>query len=130
MKKALSLCLALVMILSLLAGCGQKDNKEPDPPTPPVSNNEQNPGDNQQTPPPSGDPVYVDADAASMTGTVRFYTAFGGANGTDALIAEFNSYYPNVKVEYEVYKNNADGNVAADTSMMAGNVDGIGRAHV
>lgn len=56
---------------------------------------------------------------------MRFYTAFGGANGTDALIEEFNSYYPNVTVEYEVYKNNSDGNVSADTSMMAGNVDVI-----
>ena len=107
MKKALSLCLALVMVLSLLAGCGQKDNQDPNPPTPPVSNNEQTPGGgNEQTPtpPPSGDPVYIDPDAASLTGTVRFYTAFGGANGTDALIADFNAHYPNVKVEYEVYK--------------------------
>lgn len=41
------------------------------------------------------------------------------------MIEEFNKYYPNVKVEYEVYKNNGDGNVAADTSIMAGNVDVI-----
>lgn len=73
----------------------------------------------------SGEAAYIDADAANLTGTVRFYTAFGGPNGTDALIADFNQYYPNVKVEYEVYKNSTDGNIGLDTAMMAGNVDVI-----
>ena len=61
-------------------------------------------------PPADQDPVYIDANASELTGSVRFYTAFAGENGTDALIQEFNSYYPNVTVEYEVYKNNSDGN--------------------
>lgn len=73
----------------------------------------------------SGDPVYIDPDAANVTGTVNFYTAFAGENGTDAMIKEFNSYYPNVQVNPTVYKNNGDGNVGLDTAMMAGNVDVI-----
>ena len=55
-----------------------------------------------------------------LTGEIKFFTAFAGANGTDAMIAEFNELYPNVKVDYEVYKNSADGNVGLDTAIMAG----------
>ena len=67
-----------------------------------------------------GAPAYIDANAAEMTGEITFYTAFAGENGTDALIAEFNQYYPNVKVNFEVYKNSADGNVGLDTAIIAG----------
>ncbi len=72
-----------------------------------------------------GEPVYIDEDAASMTGEVRFLTAFAGGQGTDALIEDFNSYYPNVNVTYEVYVNNAEGNVTANTSIQSGAVDVI-----
>jgi multiple sugar transport system substrate-binding protein len=69
--------------------------------------------------------VYIDPKASSMTGTVRFFTAFDGKSGTDALIKDFNSKYPNVKVEATTYKNSADGNIGLDTAMVAGNVDVI-----
>ena len=72
-----------------------------------------------------GKPVYIDEDAASMTGEVRFLTAFAGGQGTDTLIEDFNSYYPNVNVTYEVYVNNAEGNVTANTSIQSGAVDVI-----
>jgi len=111
MKKLIAFCLTLAMVLCLLAGCGKKAAQTE------TSNSGGSSGST------SGDPVYIDADAANMTGTVHMYTAFAGENGTDALIQEFNKYYPNIKVEYEVYKNSADGNVGLDTSLMAGNAD-------
>lgn len=72
-----------------------------------------------------GEPVYIDEDAASMTGEVRLLTGFAGGQGTDALIEDFNSYYPNVNVTYEIYVNNAEGNVTANTSIQSGAVDVI-----
>ena len=114
MKKTLSIVLCLVLMLGLFAGCASKpaDNTTP---------NTSAPADTKATEP-AGEPKYINDNASELTGTGRCYTAFAGANGTDALIEEFNKYYPNVTVEYEVYKNNGDGNVAADTSIMAGNV--------
>ncbi|MBQ2834439.1 MAG: extracellular solute-binding protein [Clostridia bacterium] len=67
-----------------------------------------------------GAPAYIAENAAELTGEIKFYTAFAGENGTDAMIAEFNKYYPNVKVNFEVYKNSADGNVGLDTAIIAG----------
>lgn len=67
-----------------------------------------------------GAPAYIAENAAELTGEIKFYTAFAGENGTDAMIAEFNKHYPNVKVGYEVYKNSADGNVGLDTAIIAG----------
>ena len=66
------------------------------------------------------EPAYISANATELTGEITFYTAFAGENGTDALIAEFNQYYPNIKVNYQVYKNSADGNVGLDTAIIAG----------
>ena len=127
MKKIFTLCLAAVMLLSLLAGCGGNNGgKTPDAPDPAVPDASVNPPEPAA---PSGDPVYIDANASELTGSVRFYTAFAGENGTDALIQEFNSYYPNVTVEYEVYKNNSDGNVAADTSASDAVSDKFTAAH-
>ena len=69
------------------------------------------------------DPVYINENAAELTGEVRFYTAFAEEVGTGALIEAFNEYYPNVTVIPTVYKNNSDGNIAADTAMMGGVID-------
>ena len=59
----------------------------------------------------------------SITGTVRWWMPFKGSAGMDALIAEFNQTYPNIKVELTTYNNNADGNLAVNTAIMAGEVD-------
>ena len=64
--------------------------------------------------------ALAEAPNTELTGEITFYTAFAGANGTDALIAQFNELYPNVKVNYEVYKNSSDGNVGLDTAIIAG----------
>ena len=121
MKKALILLLALSMVLALCA-CSQ--SAEPAQAETPAQT--ETPTQNEEAAPSAennGDPAYINANAADLTGNVRFYTCFAGEVGTDALIAEFNSYYPNVTVEATTYKNSADGNVGLDAAMMAGEVD-------
>ena len=121
MKKLLALLLAAAMVLTMFAAC---NNTTPDPtdakPTD-AKSTEAAPTDaaptEAQT---SGEPVYIAENASELTGEITFYTAFAGENGTQALIDEFNTYYPNVKVNFEVYKNSGDGNVGLDTAMMAG----------
>jgi len=62
-------------------------------------------------------------DPASVKGTVRFWIPFKGPAGMDDMIAEFNKYYPNVKVELTPYNNNNDGNLGVNTALMAGEID-------
>lgn len=120
MKKTLTLLLALAMIFALCA-CGQSADTpaQAEAPTQADTTAEAPAVVND------GKPVYINADASDLTGTVRFYTCFAGEVGTDALIAEFNKYYPNVTVEATTYKNSADGNVGLDAAMMAEEVDVI-----
>ena len=68
-------------------------------------------------------PWIFEDNRESIKGTVRFWMPFKGEQGMDALIADFNQYYPNVKVELTTYNNNADGNVGVNTAIMAGDVD-------
>lgn len=120
MKKYMALLLALAMVFAL-AACGNSvQPAAANTPAPTVNAEGQNAPAEL-----SGEPVYIDANAADLTGTVRFYTCFAGEVGTDALIEEFNKYYPNVTVEATTYKNSADGNVGLDAAMMAGEVDVI-----
>ncbi len=114
MKKLFAFLLALCMVLSMAACAPQ----ETTPDTSKSPNTDSTKG-NEATEP-AGDPVYIAENAKEITGEITFYTAFAGANGTDALIEEFNKYYPNVTVKYEVYKNNGDGNVGLDSAIMAG----------
>lgn len=123
MKKIISMIMMLAFVLAMLGGCSSKKGSAE-----PESNNNENEStkDNQPATADSAkDPVYIDADAATMTGEVRFLTAFAGNLGTDALIEEFNKYYPNIKVTYETYGNTVDGNLGANTSIQAGNADVI-----
>jgi len=65
-------------------------------------------------------PKYLEDNPQAITGTVRFWTAFGGSAGMNDMIAAFNKIYPNVKVELNTYSNTSDGNVGVDTALMAG----------
>lgn len=117
MKKLIAMLLVLVMALSMVA-CGAS---EPAPTNPPKVDDSIVTPTTPAAPIVSGDPIYIAENAEELTGEITFFTAFAGENGTQALIDEFNTYYPNVKVNFEVYKNNADGNVGLDTAIMAGN---------
>lgn len=121
MKKILALLLCLFMLCSMVAcGADQSTGTQPPATNPQKQGNDQ-PADTQ--PEVLGDPIYIDGNAAGLTGEVRLMTAFGGALGTDALIEAFNAYYPNVTVTYETYTNNADGNLSLNTALQAGNAD-------
>lgn len=121
MKKFVAILLCLAMLLAMTA-CG---NSADTPTTEASPVTEANKTPEQDAVEVSGDPIYIDENAESLTGTVRLLTAFKGSLGTDELIAAFNEYYPNVTVTYETYTNNADGNMSANTAIQAGNVDVI-----
>lgn len=107
------------LMACLLVGCSGSDAPQTSSADPGTSTS----SSEVSAPETSDEPVYISEDAESLSGEVRFYTAFDGAAGTDALIAEFNEYYPNITVTPTTYKNSPDGNVGLDTAMMAGEVD-------
>ncbi len=122
MKRVMALLMAMMLTLSLVA-CGKeapgtKETKQPE-----VTNQAESKTPEPVKEEPKGDPVYINKNAAEMTGTVRFYSAFAEDVGSGALIAEFNKHYPNIEVILTTYKNNGDGNVAVDTAMIGGEVD-------
>ena len=131
-KKILSLVLGVCMSTMLFSGCGSTGTSQPVSPAAEPAKEEQAPEQAedfaateaaQTEDAESTEPVYISPNAAEMTGSVRLMTAFNGKVGTDDLIAEFNSYYPNIEVTYEVYTNNADGNLSTNTALQAGNCD-------
>ncbi len=93
MRKMLSLVLALMMILGLMAYAAA-ESAQPDITTWIFANEDPN-----------------------MKGTVRFYIPFSGKQGMDAMIAEFNKSYPNITIELNTYSNNADGNIALNSEI-------------
>lgn len=130
-RRLLALALTLAMVLGLCA-CGGNDGKNPgSEPTPPASGDKE-PEVKNDAPDPAPEPDdgpdditgwILEDDPASISGTVRWWMPFKGSQGMDALIAEFNETYPNITVELTTYNNNADGNMAVNTAIMAGEVD-------
>ncbi len=66
---------------------------------------------------------WILEDDTSISGTISFWMPFNGSQGMDALIADFNSIYPNITIELNTYNNNSDGNMSVNTSILAGEVD-------
>lgn len=66
---------------------------------------------------------WILEDDTSISGEISFWMPFKGSQGMDALIADFNSIYPNIKVNLNTYNNNSDGNLSVNTSILAGEVD-------
>lgn len=65
-------------------------------------------------------PKIIEDDPASISGTVRFWTAFNAKQGMGDMVAAFNEVYPNIEVIITQYSNTADGNIGVDTALMAG----------
>lgn len=138
MKKTIAVLLCVIMTAMSMTACGSQKEQDAEQNVDTASADTEQ--DSEQTPESdgsdeestevqageaTGDPVYIEENAADMTGEVRFLTPFAGSMGTDEMIAEFNSYYPNIDVTYEVYVNNAEGNVTANTSIQSEAVDVI-----
>ncbi len=124
LKKLMALLLAMMMVLSLAACGGRGGGTTTEAPK--TDDTTEDPGAEDTTEAePAGNPVYINENASELTGTVRLLTAFNGKQGTDDLIAAFKEHYPNVEVTFEVYVNNADGNLTANTAIQSGNVDVI-----
>ena len=128
MKKLLALLLVAAMALTMFAAC---NNTTPDPtdakPTD-AKSTEATPTEGNSTEATKADDGTIDTswileEDTNMSGEVNFWIPFKGNQGMDAMIAEFNETYPNIKVNLNTYNNNADGNVAVNTAIMAGEVD-------
>lgn len=126
-RRFIALLLSFTMIASLTAcgSQGQEESSSASPESTVVSTSAEESSATAESPSGSGEVLYIDPDAANMTGTVRFWTAFADQYGTGELIEEFNKYYPNITVEANVYSNNTTGNVSCDTAMMAGEIDAL-----
>ena len=128
MKKLLALLLVAAMALTMFAAC---NNTTPDPtdakPTD-AKSTEATPTEGNSTEATKADDGAVDTswileEDTNMSGEVNFWIPFKGSQGMDAMIAEFNETYPNIKINLNPYSNNSDGNVGVNTAIMAGEVD-------
>lgn len=122
LKRTLALLMVCVTVISI-AACGAK-TEQPKQDTPTNTN----PGASSSTasPTPSGGSdltSWILESDTNMKGNVRFWIPFKGEQGMDAMISAFNEIYPNITVELNTYNNNAEGNMAVNTSIMAGEVD-------
>jgi multiple sugar transport system substrate-binding protein len=125
MKKLTVLLLALAMLICV-AGCGSNSANPPASSAPSAEATE--PTEAASSPDSSAEPQediysWIINEDTSISGTVRFWIPFAGPQGMDAMIADFNSVYPNIEVVLNSYSNKAEGNVAVNTSIMAGEID-------
>lgn len=123
MKKFLALLLALTMVFALCA-CGETATTPAEEPSTEAEAPATEPAAETTAKDPSD--IYswiIEENPESISGTVRFWVPFKGTQGMDDMIAEFNETYPNVEVVLNTYNNNAEGNVAVNTAMMAGEID-------
>ena len=120
MKKLIALLLALVMVIGLVA-CGAS---EPAPTEAPKAEEPKVEAPKEEAP---AAPVVAGEDwmweDKTMSGKVNFYIPFKGTQGMDALIADFNKTYPNIKVNIHTYSNTGDGQTQMRTAVMAGEID-------
>lgn len=128
MKKIIVFLLVATMMLSLTA-CGSTGTTSTTNNTDSSSNSSSAASESSQTEQVTAkDPsdIYswiLEENPEKISGTVRFWVPFKGEQGMDAMISDFNKTYPNIQVELNTYNNNAEGNTAVNTAMMAGQID-------
>ena len=105
MRRSIAFVLALVLMLGLLAGCGNTNNQ---------------PAAEQS---PAGNFIVPEGGYDGSAVTIKFYTTMG-TNLTpvlDAYIVEFNKLYPNITVEYTSVGNYDDCRDQISTEITVGN---------
>lgn len=108
-KKLIALILSMLMLLSLLAGCGGKDSGSQD--AAPVDPDRDY----------ANDPNWFGTDDGQPV-TLRFWCGIQPEYGYQQMVDNFNAEYADkgVQVEYNRYVNNADGNLQLETYLMGG----------
>ena len=116
MKKSIALLLVVIMALGLFAACGKTPVETTPKDTTPKDTTP------STTAPKDTDWIWEDK---TLSGEITFAIPFKGNQGMDAMIAEFNESYPNIKVNLHTYSNSSDGNIAVNTAIVNGIVDVI-----
>ena len=71
----------------------------------------------------NGVPVdWIVEEDTSLPGEVTFAIPFKGNQGMDAMVAEFNKIYPNIKVNIHTYSNVYDGSMSLRSAFLAGEI--------
>ena len=128
MKKSIALLLVVIMALGLFAACGKTPVETTPKDTTPKDTTPSTTAPKDTTPA-TTQPAELDTDwiweDKTLSGEITFAIPFKGNQGMDAMIAEFNESYPNIKVNLHTYSNSSDGNIAVNTAIVNGIVDVI-----
>ena len=128
MKKLIALLLVAVMAIGLFAACGKTPVETTPKDTTPKDTTPSTTAPKDTTPA-TTQPAELDTDwiweDKTLSGEITFAIPFKGNQGMDAMIAEFNESYPNIKVNLHTYSNSSDGNIAVNTAIVNGIVDVI-----
>ena len=129
MKKLIALLLVAAMALSLLAACGPSTppattkapeaTKAPETTTKAPETTAPKAPETTVAPELSTDWIWEDK---NLTGEVTFAIPFKGSQGMDAMIAEFNESYPNIKINLHTYSNTSDGQTQMRAAVVAGEI--------
>lgn len=116
-KRLLALVFALAMVLSMFTGCG-KTNTEVAAPAAPAA--EQPQAEAEPVAPAEEVEWYGNADGTPIT--LKVWGGIQPEYGYDQAIANFNEEFldKGIQAEYVRYVNDTDGNLQADTYLMAG----------
>ena len=132
MKKLFALLLVLVMVMGIFAGCAKKETPSTPGTTAAPAPGTTAGGNDDPTDPPAPTTTekkdldtswIIEEDKRDYTATVRVQSPFKLTQGMQELVDEFNSYYPNITIEWGVFNNNSDGNMAINTMLSAGDID-------
>ena len=125
MKKLIALLLVAVMAIGLFAACGKTPVETTPKDTTPKDTTPSTTAPKDTTPA-TTQPAELNTDwiweDKTMSGEVTFAIPFKGSQGMDAMVAEFNESYPNIKVNIHTYSNTGDGQTQMRTAVMAGEI--------
>ena len=131
MKKFAACILVIALLLPVLAGCQVSTGNTTTPATtvanettlPPTTASPTTVPPTTEGPTKNGVPIgWIIEEDTSISGEITFAIPFKGSQGMDAMVAEFNEIYPNIKVNIFTYSTTSDGSVSFRTVVMAGEI--------